>query len=200
VPAVLFILFLVVPLIELLVILQVGELIGGWPTLLLLVAMSVLGAWIVRREGTRAWRSLQAALRAGRIPSRELADGALVLVGGTLLLTPGFVTDAVGLFLVLPVTRPVARRLLTNTVALRFPLVAVVRGAPRGGSRSAGQEQPGGRGGDAGADGATFRRPSGDRRVVPGEVVDGADGHGGRTQASGDARDGTGPDGPPPGR
>ncbi|MFC5999143.1 FxsA family protein [Quadrisphaera sp. GCM10027208] len=101
---------LVVPLAELLVILQVGDLIGGWPTVLLLVAESALGAYLLGREGPATWRRLQAALGAGRMPSAELTDAALVLVGGTLLLTPGFITDAVGFFCILPPTRPLARR------------------------------------------------------------------------------------------
>ena len=77
--------------------------------LLLLVLESLLGAWFVRREGSRAWAALTTALNTGRMPSRELADAALVLVGGTLLLTPGFITDVVGFFFILPLTRPLAR-------------------------------------------------------------------------------------------
>ena len=111
--------FLVVPIIEITVIVQVGQVIGVVPTVILLLAESALGAWIVRREGARAWRALQGALRSGSMPNRELADAALVLVGGTLLLTPGFVTDVVGFFFVLPPTRPLARRLLTFFVARR---------------------------------------------------------------------------------
>lgn len=111
---------LVLPLVEILVIIAVGRAIGGWPTFLLLVAESALGAWLVRREGGRAWRALREALSTGRMPAGELADAALVLVGGTLLLTPGFVTDVAGFFFVLPLTRPVARRLLTGLVERRL--------------------------------------------------------------------------------
>ena len=114
------ILFLGVPLLEIFVLVQVGEVVGAWWTVLLLVAASVVGAWLVRREGGRAWRALTGALQSGRMPARELADGALVLVGGTLLLTPGFVTDLVGVLLVLPATRPLARRLLSRVVARRL--------------------------------------------------------------------------------
>ena len=98
--------FLVVPLLEVFVIVSVGQVIGGWQTVGLLFVMSILGTWVVRREGASAWRELQGALGSGRIPGRELADAALVLVGGTLLLTPGFLTDVVGLFFLLPFTRP----------------------------------------------------------------------------------------------
>jgi UPF0716 protein FxsA len=101
---------LVVPIVEIFVIIQVGQVIGGWPTVGLLVLESALGAWIVKREGRRAWNALQTALQTGKMPGRELTDGALVLVGGTLLLTPGFVTDVFGFFFVLPFTRPLARR------------------------------------------------------------------------------------------
>jgi UPF0716 protein FxsA len=112
--------FVGVPLLEIYLLVTVGQVIGPWWTLLLLVLASVLGAWIVRREGGRAWRALTEALRTGRMPARELADGALVLIGGTLMLTPGFATDAVGLLLLLPFSRPVARRLLTAVVARRL--------------------------------------------------------------------------------
>lgn len=112
-------LFLTVPLLEIFVIIQVGRWIGAWWTIALLIAESALGAWLIKREGQRAWRALRASMGSGRMPGRELADAALILVGGTLLLTPGFVTDLVGFFLVLPPTRPVARRVLAWFVARR---------------------------------------------------------------------------------
>lgn len=102
--------FVVVPIIEIYVIIQVGQLIGAVPTILLLVVESLIGAWIVRREGGRAWEALRDTVRDGAVPGKELIDAALVLVGGTLLLTPGFVTDVFGFFFVLPFTRPLARR------------------------------------------------------------------------------------------
>jgi len=117
---VLLVALLVVPLLEIAAILAVGRAIGGWPTLLLLLAESALGAWLVRHEGARSWRALTTALSTGRMPSRQLADAALVLVGGTLLLTPGFLTDVVGFVFVLPVTRPFARRALEAVVARRL--------------------------------------------------------------------------------
>jgi len=111
---------LVVPILEIATIIAVGKVIGGWQTLVLLLAESALGAWLVRREGARAWAALRTALRTGQMPSRQLADAALVLVGGTLLLTPGFLTDVVGFFFILPVTRPLARRALEAVVAKRL--------------------------------------------------------------------------------
>ncbi|MGH3316676.1 MAG: FxsA family protein, partial [Nocardioidaceae bacterium] len=97
---------LVLPILEIYVIIQVGQVIGAAPTIALLIVESALGAWIVKREGRRAWEALNASFSTGRLPTRELSDAALVLVGGTLLLTPGFVTDVFGFFFVLPFTRP----------------------------------------------------------------------------------------------
>ncbi len=154
--------FLIVPVVEIYVIVQVGQQIGVLPTVILLLAESALGAWLVRREGRRAWQALQGAVRTGSLPSRELADAALVLVGGTLLLTPGFVTDVVGFFFVLPVTRPLARRLLG---------VLVARRAGRATGRVTGRfGMPGGVGRSGETPGAAGASRSGDR-VVPGEVV-----------------------------
>ena len=116
----LFVAFIVVPLVEIYVLIQVGQVIGPWWTILLLILDSLFGTWLIRREGGRAWLALRVAVESGRMPARELADGALILVGGTLMLTPGFVTDAFGILLILPFTRPVARRLLTQLVSRRL--------------------------------------------------------------------------------
>lgn len=118
----LFTIFIVLPIVEIYVIVQVGQVIGAPWTILLLIADSAVGAWLVRREGSRAWRALREALDAGRMPGRELADGALILIGGTLMLTPGFVTDALGILLILPPSRPLFRGLLTALVARRVTL------------------------------------------------------------------------------
>ena len=109
-------LLLIVPVAEVAVIVSVGRVIGAWPTIALLVGETVLGAWLVKREGAAAWSGLRQALSTGRMPAGELADTALVLVGGALLLAPGFLTDVVGFFFVLPFTRPLARRLLTTVI------------------------------------------------------------------------------------
>jgi UPF0716 protein FxsA len=151
---VLLLLFLLTPVVEIYVIIQVGQEIGALPTVVLLLVESALGAWLVKREGRRAWEALRTAVGTARLPSRELADAALVLVGGTLLLTPGFVTDVVGFFLILPLTRPLARRALGWLVARRAGRVVVRRFGPGPGP---------GTGSGTG---------SGTGRVVPGEVVD----------------------------
>ena len=146
-----FLALLIVPIVEIAAIIAVGRVIGGWQTLILLVLESMLGAWIVKREGARTWLALQEALSSGRMPSRQLADAALVLIGGTLLLTPGFVTDFVGFFFILPFTRPITRAWLEAVVARRLL-------GPMG-------EWPGAGGG------APPRRSRPD--VVEGEVVEG---------------------------
>ena len=91
----------------------------------------MVGAWLIRREGSRAWQALREALQGGRMPAKELADGALILIGGTLMLSPGFVLDIAGILLILPFTRPVARRLLTSVVERRLVVVPSF-GAPFG--------------------------------------------------------------------
>ncbi len=106
---VLALLFVVVPVAEIYLLIQVGQVIGAWWTVLLLIADGFLGSWLMKREGARAWRRCGRRSTTRRMPAKELADGALILVGGTLLLTPGFLTDVVGLFCVLPLTRPLAR-------------------------------------------------------------------------------------------
>ncbi|GGL54232.1 FxsA family protein [Planomonospora parontospora] len=126
----LFLAFLVVPVLEIWALIQVGQVIGGPLTVALLLADSLLGAWIVRREGRRAWQSLQTALQGGRMPDRELADGAMIVAGGALLLTPGFLTDVAGFLLVLPFTRPLMRRLGTWFFARRIRTLATRAAGP----------------------------------------------------------------------
>ena len=107
-------LFLIVPLAELYVILKVGDAIGiGW-TILLLVADSLLGAWLLRSQGRAVWRRFNEILAQGRVPTREVVDGVLVIFGGAFLITPGFLTDIVGLALLLPPTRAIVRRILVR--------------------------------------------------------------------------------------
>ncbi|MGB7449082.1 MAG: FxsA family protein, partial [Ornithinimicrobium sp.] len=127
---------LIVPLLEILTIIAVGQAIGPWWTFGSLIALSVLGAALVHREGRRTWGRLRQALRSGQPPAKELADAGLVLVGGALLLTPGFLTDALGLFLVLPLTRPVTRVWLQTVVARQ--LVGSAAGPARRSSTAGG--------------------------------------------------------------
>lgn len=155
-------LFVAVPIAEIWLLIQLGQVVGPWWTILILIADGVLGSWLVKREGGRAWKALSAALSSGRMPSKELADGALILVGGTLLVTPGFISDVLGLFCILPVTRPLARRVLARMIARR--LSVTVTGGPQARPPYAGPADPAG-------DGQTARRP-GHHEVVRGDVVD----------------------------
>jgi UPF0716 protein FxsA len=107
-------LFIIVPIAELAVIIQVGQWIGVWWTIALLIADAVLGSMLARSQGRAAWRRFNLALQSGRAPARETLDGALILFGGALLLAPGFITDAFGILLLLPPTRAVIRRVLVR--------------------------------------------------------------------------------------
>lgn len=142
--------FITLPIIEIYFIIKVGQAIGPWWTILLLIADSIFGSWLLRREGRRAWQALRGALAEGRMPSRELADGILILIGGTLMISPGFVTDVFGLLAILPFTRPIGRRLLSGFIGRRL-IVAPMRFPGPGGEA----QRPG---------------PTGD--VVQGDVVD----------------------------
>jgi len=108
--------FLVVPVVELYVFFQVADAIGFLPTLAWIVVISVVGAWMVKREGLQALRRANARVARGSVPTNEIVDGILILVGGALLLTPGFFTDVLGVVLVLPPTRA----LLRGSVKRRF--------------------------------------------------------------------------------
>jgi UPF0716 protein FxsA len=125
--------FIVVPIVELYVIIKIGGLIGVLPTLALLLADAVLGSLLLRHQGRGAWQRFNQALAERRFPGREVADGLMIAVGGTLLLTPGFITDIFGLFLLIPPTRAIARRLLRAYAARRFIVVGV--GGTQGASR-----------------------------------------------------------------
>ena len=152
-PAALVALLVVVPLVELYVLIQVGQVIGALPTIVLLVVVSLLGAALLRREGPRTWRAFRDATQTGRVPAREVADGVLVILAGALLLTPGFVSDLLGLALLLPPVRALLRSRLTAYAARRLvPGLAPPR-------RSRWRRRPG-------------RARRGSSRVVQGQVLD----------------------------
>jgi UPF0716 protein FxsA len=125
-------LFIAVPILEIYVIIQVGEAIGAFWTVALLLADSVVGAMLVRSQGRAAWGRFNTAIAAGRAPAREALDGVLIVFGGALQIAPGFVTDALGVLLLLPPTRAIARRLLVRALARRGRIVISV---PRAASR-----------------------------------------------------------------
>lgn len=157
---VLALLFFGIPLLEIIVLIQVGQAIGPWWTIALLVLDSIFGAWLIRHEGARAWRALTEAIGSGRMPARELADGMLIVAGGTLMLSPGFVTDLFGILMILPFTRPVARRALTRVLARRLAAGPGPRGPGPRGTR------------DDGPRNETRPGPGSQGSVVQGEVVD----------------------------
>jgi UPF0716 protein FxsA len=141
-------LFVVVPILEIYVIIQVGQAIGALWTIALLIADSVLGTILMKSQGRAAWRRFQTALAEGRMPAREVLDGVLVIFGGAFLLTPGFCSDIVGALLLLPPTRAVIRRVVARrfTIGVLGDVPSPRMRPPRGGPGTPGA--PGG-----GADG-----------------------------------------------
>jgi UPF0716 protein FxsA len=134
-------LFILVPLAELYLILKVGDAIGvGW-TILLLAADSVIESLLLRSQGRAVWRRFNEALQQGRMPHREVQDGVLVIFGGAFLITPGFITDVVGLLLLVPPTRAVIRRLAMRVIGRRMS-VRVVEGTATEYERPPRDEQP----------------------------------------------------------
>ncbi len=118
-----------VPVLEIVVIIAVGHAIGFWPTVLALIAMTALGSYLLRREGHRTWQSLRDSMRGVNVdgvtvrpramPTQQLGDGALVVVGAVLLIVPGFLTDILGIVCLLPATRPLPRKMLGHLLARR---------------------------------------------------------------------------------
>lgn len=142
VAAVLVVVFLVVPLVELYVLIQVGSAIGALNTIALLVLMGVAGGWLMKREGLSTMRRIQSQLGQGRLPGTELVDGFLILFGGALMLTPGFLSDAFGLALLVPPVRAVVRRVLARRFSAR-----IVGGPDPGSGGLGGRGRDGPRGG-----------------------------------------------------
>lgn len=123
-------LFFVVPLVELFLVIQVGQAIGAGPTVALLLLMSVAGAWLMKRVGFGLLRRILAMSQRGEVPGRALVDALLVLLGGALMLVPGFLTGVVGLALLLPPVRAMVRRAAAARLA-----VSAVGQAPGGSGR-----------------------------------------------------------------
>jgi UPF0716 protein FxsA len=148
-PLVLLALFIGLPILELYVIIQVGGAIGVWPTIALLIADSILGVLLFRSQGRAAWLRFNRALAEGRVPGREVFDGAMVILGGALLLTPGFITDIFGLICLIPPTRALVRRLLGGMARRRVTVSWGPVGwqPPRAGGNGRGDPppRPGGR-------------------------------------------------------
>ncbi len=161
-PLLLVIVFIVVPIAELYVLIQIGQAIGVLPTIALLILDSILGAALMRQQGRAAWMRFNRALGEGRVPGREVIDGVLVIFGGALLLTPGFLSDLLGLILLLPPTRAVVRGVLVRRFGGRL-VASATSGAEMRFGRMFGAGGPGGPG--RGPGGAA-RTPRGDDDVV----------------------------------
>jgi UPF0716 protein FxsA len=129
-PVLLLALFLLLPIAELYVIIQIGNAIGLMPTLALLVLDGFLGAALSRSQGRTAWGRFNRALSEGRVPARETFDGAMIILGGALLLTPGFLTDIVGLFLLIPPTRALVRRGVARLARRRVSFAWTIASPP----------------------------------------------------------------------
>lgn len=117
----LFLAFIVVPIVELYVIIQVGSAIGALQTITLLIVIGVIGAWLVKREGRNALARIQQQLRVGQLPANEVIDGGLILFAGALMLTPGFITDLLAISLLFPPTRAVVRGILRRRFRVTRP-------------------------------------------------------------------------------
>lgn len=124
---VLLLLFLLIPLAELLVIIQVGQAVGALNTVALLVLVSAVGAWLVKREGIGVWRRFRRQVEAGVVPGREIADGVMILFAGALMMTPGFLTDILGVLLLLPPIRAAVRATVLSRSARRVGVTPVHR-------------------------------------------------------------------------
>jgi UPF0716 protein FxsA len=120
--------FIIVPIAELAAIIWVGTQIGVLPTVAILIIDSIVGSLLMRHQGRAAWRRFNLALQERRPPAKEVVDGALVIFGGALLLTPGFITDILGLVLLIPPTRAVVRGALMGWFGRRF-IIARVAGS-----------------------------------------------------------------------
>ncbi len=124
----LFLLFVLLPALELYVLIQIGTVIGAWNTFLLILATGLLGSWLAKSQGLATWRAMNERFNKGQIPGKELIDGAIILVCAALLLTPGVLTDAVGLAGLVPLTRSFFRKTITSVFTAN-PSVRISFGA-----------------------------------------------------------------------
>jgi len=159
--------------VEIAVLLAVGKLIGPAPTILLMLATSAVGAWLLRREGVRAWRAFRADLVNQVPPGLSATDGVLVVIGAAFMIVPGFVSDIIGLLLILPPTRRVARGIVMNLITRRLtPAAAANVFGPRRVRARTGRPRPSSPGASASPNGTATPRPAGSGVAIEGEVVD----------------------------
>ncbi|MEQ8288428.1 MAG: FxsA family protein [Gammaproteobacteria bacterium] len=117
---ILFLLFLIVPLVEIAILIQIGQVIGAWPTILLVIVTAAIGAGLFRQQGLSTLSRVQTQLDDGNLPATELIEGVILLVAGAMLLTPGFFTDVLGFLILVPTIRArLATNLLSHFIATR---------------------------------------------------------------------------------
>ncbi len=114
---ILVILFTILPILELTLLIKVGSQIGAIKTIILTILISVTGAWLARLQGFLVLQKIQNSLSQGIMPTEEMLDGMMILAGGILLLTPGFITDAIGLVMLFPASRWLFKQLVRKYIA-----------------------------------------------------------------------------------
>ena len=164
-----FLLFILMPIIEIAVLIQVGGSIGLIPTLLIIIATAIIGTFLLRQQGLATLTRARQRMSTGQLPAEQMMEGVLLLIGGVLLLTPGFVTDAFGLSCLFPLTRRwMARKMASRSVIGVMGMGAAGPGTSTGPGTSAG---PG-----PNRSAGTGKRPGGepDRAPIDGEVIEGS--------------------------
>ncbi|KXI30335.1 FxsA family protein [Paraglaciecola hydrolytica] len=124
----LFFLFALLPILEITILVNVGEQIGGWNTVAIVIATAFLGAYLVRQQGLSTLLSAQQKMQTGTIPGQEMAEGLLLVISGVLLVTPGFITDIFGFLLCLPFTRPIIAKALLKQMSLKVVQASAQQG------------------------------------------------------------------------
>jgi UPF0716 protein FxsA len=134
----LLILFITIPILELVIFVMLGSKLGFLLTLLIIITTAIIGASLSKSQGLRALRRYQEAVASGKLPHREILEGLIILVAGVLLMTPGFLTDTIGFLLLVPSVRDIVRQLISSSLAHRFSQV----GDRMGGARDSAQTSP----------------------------------------------------------
>ena len=116
----LFLLFAILPIVEIAILINVGEQIGGWYTVAIVIITAFAGAHLVKQQGLSTLMQAQQKIQAGAMPGQEMAEGLLLVIAGVLLVTPGFITDGIGFLLSLPMTRPLIARGLVKNLSLKM--------------------------------------------------------------------------------
>ncbi len=126
----LFLLFTIIPFVEMVILLQLGDLLGVLPTLLIVIITGALGAYFVKREGFRVWKKIQAELQVGNLPGDQLVDALLLFVAGIVLITPGILTDIIGFALLIPHVRSIIKAYLKTKFKVTLPQNGYQRAEP----------------------------------------------------------------------